>query len=600
MISILSENSDRHLAFELDLKSMIITDLIKHINLQSIKDKSYRRLLHSAKYCIDNLTSFSYEEIINLEGSHFLNLRKITINPKSSRLVTIKVSPQYKKSSQDMLFGFHPKIADSLNDAILIAQAEPLDEKGPRVLYVNAAFERMTGYLKQDIFGKTPRILQGPDTNPIERSKIRLALEKWSSVRAELLNYKKNGSPFYVELDISPIADETGWWTHWVAVQRDITDRRIKENSKLTKSIVEITELLSSGIAHDLNNKISLINNQLLLMRKKYSLPLEANECLENISSKLVSLKSITKQFFKNKKGSHEVVTVPKIIDEIEKIIRFSVVKKEVSLIINNNSAQSLYPVKIKIHCLEQILSNLLINASEALDKQVHPHIRVDIDMYRLTDSGPNFLKIIITDNGSGIPLHIQESLFSPYLTSKPNGNGFGLYISQINVKELEGYLTLLRSNSSGSSFEIGFPVFPADNLSTKKSEQKVIRKLKKGPVLLIDDQADLTMTFKELLEYHSIECEVSFNAKEAIEKINNTDYSLIITDLNLGKEFLTDKIIHAAKSRNIITPVIVMSGGNAFDDERISGVIEMYPDLQIWTKPFEITKVVNLFSGVN
>jgi PAS domain S-box-containing protein len=110
------------------------------------------------------------------------------------------------------------------NDAVLIADTE-IDEPGPRILYVNEAFTRMTGYTPEEVLGKTPRILQGPETDRATLDKIRAALKTWQPVRAELVNYRKDGSPFWIELSVVPVTDETGYCTHWTAIQRDISDR---------------------------------------------------------------------------------------------------------------------------------------------------------------------------------------------------------------------------------------------------------------------------------------------------------------------------------------------------------------------------------------
>ena len=115
------------------------------------------------------------------------------------------------------------------NDAVIIAEAEPIDWPGPRIVYVNEAFTRMTGYSAQEVVGQTPRILQGAKTNRTQLDTIRHALETWQSIRVELINYRKDGSQFWVELEIVPVANETGWFTHWVSVQRDITERKLAE-----------------------------------------------------------------------------------------------------------------------------------------------------------------------------------------------------------------------------------------------------------------------------------------------------------------------------------------------------------------------------------
>jgi two-component system sensor histidine kinase/response regulator len=131
------------------------------------------------------------------------------------------------------------------NDAVLITDAEPLDDPGPKVIYVNEAFTQMTGYLPEDIIGRTPRILQGEETKRSKLEQIRQALENWESIRVELVNYRKDGSEFWVELNIVPIADETGCYTHWVSVQREISERKIVE-TQLRRSREQLQSILNS------------------------------------------------------------------------------------------------------------------------------------------------------------------------------------------------------------------------------------------------------------------------------------------------------------------------------------------------------------------
>lgn len=125
-------------------------------------------------------------------------------------------------------------------DAIVITEAEPISEPGPRIVYCNPSFENTTGYSKDEVVGLTPRILQCEDTSRESLNIIRESLKKWRPVEVELLNQRKDGSRFWVELSIVPVANNEGLYTHWVSVQRDISARKdleqISEMARVERS----------------------------------------------------------------------------------------------------------------------------------------------------------------------------------------------------------------------------------------------------------------------------------------------------------------------------------------------------------------------------
>jgi diguanylate cyclase (GGDEF)-like protein/PAS domain S-box-containing protein len=125
------------------------------------------------------------------------------------------------------------------NDAILITEAEPISLPGPRIVYCNAAFTRTTGYTEAEILGRTPRILQSVNTDRNALDRLRAALSAWKPIEIELLNTHKDGTEFWVELSIAPVANEKGWFTHWVSVQRDVSDRKALEETATRARIVE-------------------------------------------------------------------------------------------------------------------------------------------------------------------------------------------------------------------------------------------------------------------------------------------------------------------------------------------------------------------------
>jgi diguanylate cyclase (GGDEF)-like protein/PAS domain S-box-containing protein len=133
-----------------------------------------------------------------------------------------------RHKSQELLRLLESSIA-RLNDIVIITEAGPFSEPGPRIVFVNEAFERRTGYSPDEVIGRTPRLLQGPGTQRSELDKIRKAMEQWQPARVDVINYKKSGEAFWVDLEVSPVWDEARKLTHWVAVGRDITERKTAE-----------------------------------------------------------------------------------------------------------------------------------------------------------------------------------------------------------------------------------------------------------------------------------------------------------------------------------------------------------------------------------
>ena len=118
-----------------------------------------------------------------------------------------------------------------INDIVIITDGTCLDEPGPRIIFVNDAFERRTGYSREEVIGKSPRFLQGDETQRSGLDLIRTALEHSAPVRTELINYTKSGEKLWLDIDIVPVMDETGVTKHLVAVERDVSERKKNEET---------------------------------------------------------------------------------------------------------------------------------------------------------------------------------------------------------------------------------------------------------------------------------------------------------------------------------------------------------------------------------
>ncbi|MFW6347625.1 MAG: PAS domain S-box protein, partial [Cyclonatronaceae bacterium] len=118
-------------------------------------------------------------------------------------------------------------------DAILITEADPIDLPGPRITFANRAFYEMTGYSPEEVIGQTPRMLQGKETSREELDRLRHAMEHYEPCQIEVINYTKAGDAYWLSFQVTPIADENGRYTHFLSIQKDITQRKIRELQKL-------------------------------------------------------------------------------------------------------------------------------------------------------------------------------------------------------------------------------------------------------------------------------------------------------------------------------------------------------------------------------
>ena len=142
---------------------------------------------------------------------------------------------------------------ESLPDPVLVTEAN-LDRPGPRILYVNPAYTAVFGYEPHEVVGETPRLTQGPATDRAVLARLRQRLEAGEPARGEVVNYRKDGSPFLLQWEIAPVRDASGEVINFVATMRDVTDRR-----RMARAVFEATSREQERMARDLHDGLGQI-----------------------------------------------------------------------------------------------------------------------------------------------------------------------------------------------------------------------------------------------------------------------------------------------------------------------------------------------------
>ena len=194
-----------------------------------------RRLKYYSNWCLKNRRGFEFvQAIFKEQDGKRVYARKFKITPRDNTTLLLDIDPVTDYNEYLFKSNIDKNLLNSIQDVIVISEAEPIEDPGPRVIFVNESFSEMTGFSKEEILGINPRLLQGPDTSFEARFNIRRALESWRPIKQIIQNYKKNGDVFEVELNIYPVKDETGWWTHWISIQKNVSEE-LKEKERLEK-----------------------------------------------------------------------------------------------------------------------------------------------------------------------------------------------------------------------------------------------------------------------------------------------------------------------------------------------------------------------------
>lgn len=359
------------------------------------------------------------------------------------------------------------------NDAIIILEAEPGQMIGRRILYVNEAFTRMTGFTYEEATKKTLRILRGPKTSLSALNEIRLALEQVRPVRVELINYRKDGTEFWVECNIVPFADEKGEFRHWVSVQRDITGRKRAEQERelLLKEIetinADLTELnheletigaertmslMALTVADRIRNPASMIGGRCRRILEKENVTESLRESLQYIIEGSEKLDKIVKDFealLKSRQSRFKNEDLNRVVESVINVAEKEARYKGISMSVRITS-ESLR-INMQRDLLRMAIFHILKNAVEATSTGG------EISVETLKD-GDNVV-MVVSDTGYGIPEEEVEEVFRPFFSTKERGFGMGLPLVKQIVSEHLGELIVQSKPDKGTTIKVIFPV---------------------------------------------------------------------------------------------------------------------------------------------
>jgi PAS domain S-box-containing protein len=461
-------------------------------------------------------------------------------------LLTISIIPGTKKSVVSMLDITDRKRAEeelALLAKVIEQAAEGITvtDKDGTIQYVNPAFERISGYTREEIIGQTHRILKSSKHNKTFHEVMGDILARGEVWTGHMINERKDGTSYKVEVSISPIWDKTGAIMNYVAIERDVTHEAELETQLRQVQKMEAIGTLAGGIAHDFNNILAAIMGYTEMAL--YDVP-EGNPGRRNLEQVLKAGyrgKDLVKQiitFSRRSEQERRPMHVSPIVKEALKLLRASL---PTTIDIRQNIETQSGMVLADPTQIHQVLMNLCSNAAYAmreaggvLEVSLADVVFNSVDAAPYADLNPGpYLKLTVSDTGHGIERAIMERIFDPFFTTKRPGEGTGMGLAVVHgiVKSYGGTIVVDSDPGKGSRFEIFLQRIEGAFLSEADSDTPMPTGNER--ILFVDDEEDLVDMVQQMLERLGYSVVAKTNSLEALEvfKAQPDQFALVITD---------------------------------------------------------------------
>ncbi|MBI4548904.1 MAG: PAS domain S-box protein [Ignavibacteriae bacterium] len=333
-----------------------------------------------------------------------------------------------------------------------------------KIIYVNPAFERASGYSKEELLGKNPNIF-GSGKHPKSFWK-----KMWDTIKSgkvwvgEIENRRRTGEPIFTHLLISPIIDNEGTIVGYFGVHRDITNQKYLEQQLIHAQKMESIGMLAAGLAHEVGNPLTSISSLVQVIQRTTQDEF-TQEKLELIKSQIIRISRIIRDLVDfSRRSSYEVqlTDVNKSLQEAIEIVRVGKKAKGISFHVDTDD--NIPKLPLVPDQIEQVFINILINAVDAIDANKHlnkpENMRPGEIRVRSTVNEENVV-ITIQDNGKGISEDMLPKIFEPFFTTKKvgEGTGLGLWVSYGIIKSFQGTIQVKSHEGLETTFTITLPL---------------------------------------------------------------------------------------------------------------------------------------------
>ncbi|MDP1569449.1 MAG: PAS domain S-box protein [Vicinamibacterales bacterium] len=422
--------------------------------------------------------------------------------PESGPREFAEVARQFNRLAEERLAVESER--DRLNQACeQAAEIVMVTEPDGTIVYVNPAFERVSGYTRDEALGRTPKLVSSGRNSPD------LYRDLWQTIRAggvwqgELVNLRKDGTLYIERHTISPVRGGDGAIQFFVSIGADITAQRRLESQLNQAAKMEAIGRLAGGVAHDFNNLLMVISGGCEKLATHWSRTSGDRESLEVIAKAAEKAASLTRRllaFSRQQATEPRSVNLNEVIGGMEAILA-RLIGEDVHIL--TVFEEPLPPVNVDPAQVEQVVLNLAVNARDAMPEGGHLVLRTETVQFdeaghaEPVDFQPGrYVLFSVSDTGSGMDAHTLAHVFEPFFTTKDLGEGTGLGLSTVYglVSQYEGHIQVRSEVGQGTTFDLYLPVCEACVDAVSRVPDPPPVRATGGTILLVEDDDDVRM----------------------------------------------------------------------------------------------------------
>lgn len=492
-------------------------------------------------------------------------------------------------------------LVESASEAITIT-----DVNGT-IIYVNPAFVKLTGFSKQETIGKTPNILKSFHHSEEFYKEFWNTISKGEVWSGRFVNRSKTGAIFYGDATVVPLRNEIGDLQGYAKIERDVTQElELKEKLERSQRLASVGQL-TAGVAHNFNNLLTAIIGNIGLA-KMISNPeaisyLNIAEQAGNRASDIVRQLLV---FSRKKQLEKKILNISLLLHEVNKLVKETIDKRIEIKFCEPKEELTIIGDVGQIH---EVILNICMNASDALkvikESSGKPK-RIDITASRVTitkevaEKEPDghdgdFVRISISDTGTGMTPEVIKHIFEPFFTTKEQGKGTGLGLATVYgiIKQHDGWIAVESQLYIGTTFHIFLPYQSGtvESMDAKLSSDSAMS-FGTETILLIDDEEVIRVLGQSILTKLGYKVLTASNGQEGWEvyQKNSDDIKLILLDLLMPVMSGTELLRLISRS-NFKPRIIICTGMSEEPIPTIPGI----DAFSVISKPYKVTELAKI-----